>query len=174
MDQFNPPPNWPTPPSGWHPAPGWRPDPSWGPIPPGWRLFVRSTAEGKSGNEMDTLGGGQQASARLARLRDRVASDERAQRLGQKAKEIAKDERTKAALKSAGRLLAEAVLAEAFRRNGRAVPTELMRALAPRPANDDAHARALSSKSTSEPHQSEEPATEAARSNDDESKGHLL
>jgi hypothetical protein len=137
---------------------------------------VSSITDGKSSNELDTLGVGQRASARLARLRDRVASDERAQQLGQKAREIAKDERTKAALKSAGRLLAEAVLAEAFRRNGREVPTELKRALVPRSANGDARAVAVSTKSTNETHgsssvkqRSEEPTTETASSNDDES-----
>jgi hypothetical protein len=169
MDQFNPPPNWPTPPPGWYPPPGWRPDASWGPIPPGWRLFVRSITDGESGNEMDTL------SVRLIRLRHRIASDKRTQKLGQKAREIAKDERTKAVLKTAGRLLAEAAVDEALRRSGREVPTELKRALTPRPANDDARVGPLSSTSTNEPHrpgpvkqEREEPATETASSDDDE------
>jgi hypothetical protein len=144
MDQFNPPPNWPTPPPGWYPPPGWRPDPTWGPIPPGWQLFVRSTTDGASGNDVDAL------SVRLARLSHRVASDQRAQQLGQKAMEIAKDKRTKAALKAAGRLLAQAAVAEAFRRNGREVPTELRRALASGAANDDPRVGKVSLRSTSE------------------------
>ena len=35
-NDFNPPPNWPTPAPGWTPPPGWKPDPAWGPAPEGW------------------------------------------------------------------------------------------------------------------------------------------
>jgi hypothetical protein len=42
--RFNPPPGWPTAPAGWTPPAGWQPDLSWPPAPPGWQLWVHTTA----------------------------------------------------------------------------------------------------------------------------------
>jgi hypothetical protein len=44
INQFNPPPGWPTPPSGWAPPLGWVPDPAWPPAPANWQFWKAAPA----------------------------------------------------------------------------------------------------------------------------------
>lgn len=147
---FNPPPNWPTPPPGWLPPAGWRPPPEWGPAPDNWRFYLVADRAGAIAQHERTVSGGdvpnqggnaptgttaasRQLPKRAVDVGRRFVKSPLTQQAARKVKDLARDERTKTALRGAGIVVAGALATEALRRRGLVLPTGLMESLTASP-----------------------------------------